>query len=253
MPLTHWYRRAFVQGDYPLIRLMDTPEWIRKTLHEAKFAKEILNVEAGEAVLDACCGAGRHSIELQKMGMRVTGIDLSPVYLKEAERRAKLARANPEWIEGDVRKVKWKERFDAAVNLFTSFGYFLKQEEDTRFLKAIARSLRPGSRFLLDTVNAERILKNGPSNLWERLPDGTLILKETRFARGKKAILTDWTILSGRKRSEYTAFTRLYTRQWLADTLKASGFRVLDFFGAMSKERFKPDSSTRLVALCEKR
>jgi ubiquinone/menaquinone biosynthesis C-methylase UbiE len=254
MALANWYRRAFVHGEYPLIQLMDTPQWRKNTVREAKFAKKVLAVRHGDEVLDVCCGAGRHSLAFEKLGLHATGVDLSPVYLREAKKRARRLKVSPEWIKGDVRKLKIRERFDGAVNLFTSFGYFLKQEDDNSFLAAIAKSLKRKARFLLDTVNAERILEQGPQDLWEKLPDGTLMLKATRLTQNKKAILTEWTILAARgKTHRYTAFTRLYTRKLLGKSLERCGFKLIRFYGAMADESFDPDSSRRLVVLCERR
>ncbi len=49
------------------------------------------------AVLDLCCGIGRHSIPLAKQGVRVTGVDRSPSLLGHARRYASEAGANIRW------------------------------------------------------------------------------------------------------------------------------------------------------------
>ena len=53
--------------------------------------ERLVPLPRGASVLDACCGPGRHSLELASRGYRVTGIDITEAYLEAApgERRWK--------------------------------------------------------------------------------------------------------------------------------------------------------------------
>jgi hypothetical protein len=62
---------------------------------------------------------GRHAIELARRGIRMTGVDISVGLLDEARRNA----PEIEWIHGDMRKLPWSCRFDAAYCWGNSFGY----------------------------------------------------------------------------------------------------------------------------------
>ncbi|MFL2637040.1 MAG: SAM-dependent methyltransferase, partial [Flavobacteriaceae bacterium] len=46
---------------------------------------EHLNLKKNAKILDAACGKGRHSIEIEKLGYKVTGIDLSKNSIKHAK------------------------------------------------------------------------------------------------------------------------------------------------------------------------
>ena len=70
----------------------DTPYY--HTLYENRDYKEAevfiknivkyLNLDTEDSILDLACGKGRHSIFLNKMGYNVTGVDISPKNIKEA-------------------------------------------------------------------------------------------------------------------------------------------------------------------------
>jgi len=94
----------------------------------------LLGLDTGARVLDLACGHGRHAILLAKRGFDVTGYDLSEVFLARA-------RADAE-AEG-------------VTNIFTAFGYFEDPEDDVKTLRAIWKALRPGGRFLLETLHRD--------------------------------------------------------------------------------------------------
>src|SRR2546422_6505853 len=48
----------------------------------------------GSSILDLCCGHGRHAIPLAQRGYKVTGQDLSEVFLREAEKEAQAQSVN---------------------------------------------------------------------------------------------------------------------------------------------------------------
>ena len=45
-----------------------------------------------------------------------------------------------------MRRIPLRGEFDAAINLWTSFGYFEKPSDDLKTLRGIARALKPGAR-----------------------------------------------------------------------------------------------------------
>ena len=93
---------------------------------------ELLGLEPGDSVLDLCCGAGRYATELAGRGFRVTGVDRTPFYLDEAGRRAKEAGLELELVQADMREFVRPSRFDACINMYSSFGYFEDQDEDRK-------------------------------------------------------------------------------------------------------------------------
>lgn len=87
-------------------------------------------------VLDVGCGAGRHSLYLQKLGFDVIGIDVSPLAVKVCRLRG-LKKAKVMAIES----VNFKPRsFDSVVmlgNNFSLFGSFKKARRLLRKFRSI--------------------------------------------------------------------------------------------------------------------
>jgi SAM-dependent methyltransferase len=71
-------------------------------------------------VLDIGCGAGRHAIYLQRVGLRVTGIDVSPLAVRVCRMRG-LTDAR---VLSITRLSRSLGRFDTVMMLANNFGLF---------------------------------------------------------------------------------------------------------------------------------
>ena len=69
-----WHERDSFWEIMPLI----TERHWEMAPNEVEFVVSALGIEPGAAVLDLCCGMGRHSVELARRGYRVTGVDRRP-------------------------------------------------------------------------------------------------------------------------------------------------------------------------------
>jgi SAM-dependent methyltransferase len=189
-----WYD-GFFEGEWlDLLAREQPPE---RTLQEVDFAVEKLALEPGARVLDLACGHGRHSVELARRGFRVTGVDLSPRSLELAREAAAADGLAVDFVRADMRELDFDAEFDDAINLFTAFGYFESDDEDRGVLERVARALRPGGGFLIDTGSALGLARRFQPRLWEEVGDGVPMLHEH-----------EWDVLAGRNRAVWT-FIRL--------------------------------------------
>ena len=147
---------------------------------------------AGWRVLDVGCGAGRHARALEAEGARPVGLDLSASLLRRARcvTRAPLIRA-------DMRGLPVRPRsMDLTVNLFTSFGYFDRDDEHAAVLAEMAATVRPGGWFVLDFLQAgavrqglvpgERRLAEGAAATRRLSADGRFVCKRISLADGRR-------------------------------------------------------------------
>jgi len=119
-----------------------------ETAAQALAAARLAGCPDGGDLLDVPCGFGRHAVPLARAGYKVVGVDRSQALIEEARRRSGGGRW-PKLVRADYRDLpQADESFDAALNLFSSLGYF-GDDEDTRALAEIRRVLRPGGRLLV--------------------------------------------------------------------------------------------------------
>ena len=134
----------FWKDFYPV--MFHQRRWDRAT-EEAEGVIHLMDIEPGSEVLDICCGPGRHALVLGERGFRVTGVDRTESYIEIARQKAEDAGLTVQFQVGDARSYKDPDRFDAAISLYTSFGYFEDPEEDRLLLTNVHTSLAAGGSF----------------------------------------------------------------------------------------------------------
>jgi len=162
---------------------------------------KLLDVKPGAAILDLCCGPGRHSLELARRGFRVTGVDRTALYLKRARQQARSERLDVEFVQKDMRRFRRRQAFDGAINLFTSFGYFRNPADDRKVLANLFASLRPGARLLMDMSSKETLARVFRERDWYE-QDGALILEERRLTQDWSWIENRWIVIKDNRRED---------------------------------------------------
>jgi SAM-dependent methyltransferase len=123
------------------------------TAQEVPFIVEALDLEPGQRVLDVGCGPGRHAVELARLGMQVTGVDVSPRFLEIAARAAREAGVSASFFEVDARRMPFEDEFDAVISICQgAFG--LMGGDDDLVLRRMAQAVRPSGKLLLTAFSA---------------------------------------------------------------------------------------------------
>ncbi len=239
-----WYRSWFNSPYYHIL-------YANRDHNEAELfidrISEYFHLKENDRVLDACCGKGRHSIYLNKKGIDVTGIDLSSesiAYAKQFEND------HLHFYEHDIRNLLSANYFDFVFNLFTSFGYFRRENEDIKAIKAFAKNLKPGGILMMDFLNVDQITSNiQPED--EKCIDGILFKIQKKIENGlitKKINFDDagcqYEFKEEVKALHLTDFKRYFD---MAD------LELIQLFGSYHLEPFNVDSSERLIMIARKR
>src|SRR5438034_1082064 len=152
-----------------------------RTAGEVAGIETLLGLPRGSRILDLACGYGRHAIPLAERGYEVTGQDLSEVFLERARAEATSRAVAARWVHGDMRHIPFDNEFDAVINIFTAFGYLEFEEEDQRVLDQVYNTLRPGGRFLLETMHRDALVRHFQPFDVTRHEDGLVVTEERHF------------------------------------------------------------------------
>ena len=217
---------------------------------QALAAARLAGCPDGGDLLDVPCGFGRHSVPLARAGYRVVGVDRSPALIDEARRRAGGERW-PKLIQADYRDLPFEdERFDAALNLFSSLGY-LGDEQDTQVLAEIRRVLRPDGRLVVEILHRDLLVSIFQENSWRLVGEGRLLLEQRTFDPAAGVVQTTQTLVgSTGDRDSRTFSMRVYAATELVHMLERAGFAETRCYGDVEGGRFGMD--TRLVAVARR-
>ena len=200
------------------------------------------------AVLDLCCGPGRHAVEFAARGFAVTGVDASAFLLERARERTDRV----EWVHTDMRKFRRPKSFDLACNLFTSFGYFEREEDNARVLRSLFDNLRHGGTLVMDMVGREHLRQQGMAARHTSFADGTVLIQQPRASADWTHLDNEWTLArAGGSRQSYKFAHHLYSGEELQVMLEACGFADVCLYGNLGGSYFTPHSP-RLVAMARK-
>ena len=187
---------------------------------------ELLGLPAGSRILDVPCGQGRHAHLLAEAGYDVDGVDLSQPLLDRA--RARGTGRTLRYTRGDMRRLpsRWTARFDAVVNLFTSFGFFLLPSDDERVVAQWSRVLEPGGILLWHGGNRDGVMRRFLERDWWLSGGKTMIGHERTFDPLSGILTVRSTWRGPRASGEREHRIRLYTASHLSQMLARHGLVV---------------------------
>jgi SAM-dependent methyltransferase len=221
----------------------------KKTNEEVDFIEKILDLPKESKILDLPCGHGRHSVLLSQRGYDITGIDIQENFIKLAQEENSSAK----FLLQDMRKIDYKNEFDAIINMFTSLGYF-DENQNALVVKKMSQALKKGGKLLIDTVNREWIMNHTGEidQAWMLYPDDNLtFLANNTFDVYTSRMHSQQLIVENGERHTQEQDIRLYTFTELKLILEIHGMQVLDVFGNFKGEDYTVDS-TNMIILSEK-
>jgi SAM-dependent methyltransferase len=205
---------------------------------------------ASLSVLDIACGAGRHALELARLGYRVTGNDLSPFLLEEARKEALKNRLQLKLTCCDMRHIPTSGLFDLVVQLFTSFGYFDLKDDDRLVLSRVYGALQKGGWYVLDLLNPVTLALNLVPQSRKTVCD-LGILEERAFENDRITKTITITPPVG-EALRFSESVRLYGREEILSMLQDEGFSVINIAGNYQGEPFIENDSPRMMLFCRK-
>jgi len=206
-----------------------------------------LGLKESARVLDLACGRGRHALYLHRLGMDVTGIDLSPRSIAFARKHETQGLS---FYEHDMRRPFRVNYFDAVLNLFTSFGYFETERDNMRVLQAVHKALKPDGLLLIDFFNGEKVERELRQPMEREVTvDGVQFHTHKRIAGGK--VIKEIRVREGECENIFTERVQLLREEDFRRLLEPH-FKILHLSGNYALEPFDSKTSDRLIVTARK-
>ena len=201
-----------------------------------------LNLPEEGKVLDLACGRGRHSIYLNSLGYRVTGVDLSEksiAYAKQFENETLNFQVH------DMCK-PFNDMFDAVFNLFTSFGYFENEDDNLKTIKAIKADLNDTGFGVIDFMNVHHVIEH-------LVPEDKKMVEGIEFTQRRYVedghIIKDIRFNAGNESFMFKERVKALTLDDFIELFDAAGVYLLDVFGDYQLRRYNQQHSERLIMI----
>jgi SAM-dependent methyltransferase len=230
--------------------LLFNSERMQSVGQEVEQIVSLLKLQPGMSICDLCCGIGRHSVELGRLGYRVTGVDRTGLYIEQAKKKAHEQGLDIRFVQDDMINFCEPNTFDVAINIFTSFGYFEKAGEDKQVLENVYKSLKNDGTFLIDIVGKEVLARIFQEKRWYE-EEGTISLEEAKLREDWSSVENRWIIIRDVERDEFRFSLRLYSAAQLSELLKSCGFGKVEIYGDLSGTPYD-QTAKRLVIVAHK-
>ncbi|NNC83985.1 MAG: methyltransferase domain-containing protein [Flavobacteriales bacterium] len=206
---------------------------------------DVLDLRAGDKVMDLACGRGRHSITLHDAGFEVLGLDLSKNSIRAARTFARPGLRFEQW---DMRNVYPEKGFACVFNLFTSFGYFDSMEDNLKVLRAIHSVLAQEGKLVLDYLNPDALGK---------IDGGTTAVdvEEVQFRTSKylenDRVIKEIEVKDGDETHQFKESVQLIDLSTFQKLFREAGLQITQTFGDYDLGAFVPESSPRIILIAE--
>ncbi|MCW3086063.1 MAG: Methyltransferase type 11 [Bacteroidetes bacterium] len=240
---TNWFESWFDSNYYHILykhRSCDeAEEFIDKLV-------TFFNPQKHARCLDLACGKGRHSVFLNKKGLDVTGIDLSPESIKFA---SQFENDELHFYVHDMRKLFRTNYFDYTVNLFTSFGYFENERDDLATMDAVTKGLKPGGMFVIDFFNEKKVLAN-------LKPYYDMDVEGIHFTIAKKEengiIIKHISFTDKGKNYQFEERVKALSLKHFENYFNTCGLKIVQLWGDYNLGAFDLENSDRLIIVAQK-
>lgn len=188
-------------------------------------------------ILDLACGTGNLTIELDKRGYDMTGLDLSAEMLSVAvsKNNNQSGENNILWINQDMRSFELYGTVDSVICCFDSLNYIRDEKDIKKCFDLVRNYLNPGGLFIFDVTSKYKF---------------EVIYAENNFVLEKKNIFCSWQNSYDKKNKTCDFYLNFFVREsdgsyrryreiqrekyysgeFLTETLLAAGFGDIKIF-----------------------
>jgi len=242
MKKTEWFSNWF---DSPYYHIL----YNNRDEEEASiFLSNLLNYlkpVKGSFMLDLACGSGRHTNFLAKQDYNVLGLDISLNSIITAKQKQQ---KNTRFFTADMRHKIDFIKFDYVFNLFTSFGYFEKDEENYQVIDAVKNCLNSEGVYVIDFFNSTKVIKNLIKNEIKTIDN--IIFNIERSIKNN-FVVKNISFTDKLQIYNFVEKVRLFNQKDFETMLTKAGFQITSIFGNYELEVYDQQNSDRLIIMAK--
>ena len=205
----------------------------------------------GKRLLDVACGTGKSFEPLLDKGYAVTGCDLSPSMIAEAQRK---------WghlvdlVVADMRALPWHDEFDLITCLDDSVNYLLTRADLRAAVRNFAAALRPGGIAVFDTNTIGAYRTDFATSFRSTVANTRFVWRGECDPSAQPGVIARATVTvqsrAGRRESQHVQ------RHWSISELRSAcvsaGFRQVVFRGLAQGPQLvgEPDEERHAKLVC---
>lgn len=229
----------------------------KRFVQEKPFFRLIIEKYKIRVALDAGCGTGFHSLLLAQLGVQMTGVDVSPVMVREAQRHATDLSLPVHFVEARNEELResFGPSFDAVFSLGNTSAHLLSDEALRATFESYYSILKPGGMLFLQNLNYDRILAEKKRVQSVKVIDGTTFVRLYDYTDE----LVSFNILTigkedgiVRQSMKTVQLLPLLSMDLIA-VLRRSKFENVRLLGGIAMDNYDPLTSKDLVVIAEKR
>jgi SAM-dependent methyltransferase len=177
----------------------------------------------------------------------VLGVDLSQNSISIA---SKMKNEHLDFQVHDMREPIHGRKFDSVFNLFTSFGYFERREDDLHVFDSVQKALKSNGLFVFDYLNSEYV----KSMIVER---DSKTIDGITFNISKKiennTIIKSIDFTDKGESFHFEERVKLFDKTYFEDLAKECNLTILNTFGNYQLQEFDVNISPRLILVLQKK
>jgi 2-polyprenyl-6-hydroxyphenyl methylase/3-demethylubiquinone-9 3-methyltransferase len=169
--------------------------------------------------LDLGCGTGTTAFTLAKLGFAVTGVDVSPTAIQIAQALSSVQNLKIDFKTADVLKLEaLGQQFDLIYDSHC-FHCIVFDEDRQQVLKGVKNTLRPGGKFILDTMISDggHDYASGVETL--RFDENYILWHKTKPSQDRGVVEVDG--------QHWCAQRRIYPQAMILEEVASAGFEIL--------------------------
>jgi len=205
--------------------------------------KQMENHQApGKVVLDLGCGTGSITVALAQRGYKVTGIDISPEMLTQAEQKARVAGTTIPFYQQDIRDLELDFQPDAVIATFDTLNYILNEQDLLSVLEGIYRNLQEDGLVIFDLNTHYKLVEVLGENVFTYNTENLVYIWENSYDNNTRICQMDLSFFALEEKSgkylrfDETHLERAYEEKDVIEMLAKTGFKLLGVYGELTFE-----------------